>query len=118
MESTFEDYLALIYNRFEAFVQSSDEVTKLGKPYTYQNQVMIVFFMWMQFKKIYHFKAQWRWLKKHPEALVVLNWDKVPHRSTLSRRYKALYLVIQEFSAFLGQNSRALGEEMSRKREW
>lgn len=115
MEPTFDDYVALIYNRFEAFVQSSDEVAKLGKPYTYQNQAMIVFFMWMQFKKIYEFKPQWRWLKNHPEALVVLNWDKVPHRSTLSRRYKALYAVIQELTAFLGQDSGALGQEMSTK---
>ena len=100
MEPTFDDYVALIYNRFEAFVQSSNEVAKLGKPYTYQNQNMIVFFMWMQFKKIYQFKTQWRWLKQDPEALMVLNWEQVPHRSTLSRRYKALYTVVQAFSAF------------------
>lgn len=115
MEPTFNDYVALIYNRFEAFVQSSDEVTKLGKPYTYQNQSMIVFFMWMQFKKIYKFKTQWRWLKKHPEALVVMNWERVPHRSTISRRYKILYEIIQEFIAFLGRDSEVLGEEMSTK---
>jgi hypothetical protein len=115
MEPTFNDYVSLIYNRFEAFVQSSDEVKKLGKPYTYQNQNMIVFFMWMQFKKIYKFKAQWRWLKQHPDSLSVLDWESIPHRSTLSRRYKALYTVIQAFSAFLGQDSAALGTEMSTK---
>jgi hypothetical protein len=115
MEPTFNDYIALIYNRFEAFVQSSDEVAKLGKPYSYQNQAMIVFFIWMQFKKIYKFKAQWRWLRQHPEALAILDWDSVPSRSTISRRYKALYLVIQELITFLGQDSEALGEEMSTK---
>jgi hypothetical protein len=115
MEPTFSDYVDLIYNRFEAFVQSSDEVKKLGKPYTYQNQNMIVFFMWMQFKKIYQFKTQWGWLKKHPEALTMLEWVSVPDRSTLSRRYKALFGVIQSFSAFLGQDSEPLGEEMSTK---
>jgi hypothetical protein len=115
MEPTFNDYVSLIYNRFEAFVQSSDEVKKLGKPYTYQNQNMIVFFMWMQFKKIYKFKAQWRWLKQHPDSLSVLDWESIPHRSTISRRYKALYTVMQAFSAFLGQASAALGTEMSTK---
>lgn len=115
MEPTFNDYVALIYNRFEAFVQSSDEVTKQGHPYDYQDQAMIVFFMWMQFKRIYKFKTQWRWLKQHPEALVLLNWETVPDRSTLSRRYKASYVVIQAFSAFLGQDSEALGQEMSTK---
>ena len=115
MEPTFSDYVALIYNRFEAFVQSSSEVTKLGKPYTYQNQSMMVFFMWMQFKKIYEFKAQWRWLTQHPEHLSVLRWESIPDRSTLSRRYKALYPVIQAFSVFLGQTSAALGSEMRTK---
>lgn len=115
MEPTFNDYVALIYNRFEAFVQSSDEVAKLGKPYTYRNQSMIVFFMWMQFKKIYKFQAQWKWLTQHSESLSVLGWETVPHRTTVSRRYKALYEVVQTFSAFLGQNSEALGTEMSTK---
>ena len=94
MEPTFNDYVNLIYNRFEAFVQSLEEAAKLGKPYTFQNQNMIVFFMWMQFKKIYQFKPQWRWLQQHPEALSVLKWDRGPHRTTLSRRYKAMYGVI------------------------
>ena len=49
--------------------------------------------MWMQFKKVYEFRAQWHWLIDHPEALVVLNWDKEPHRNALSRRYKALHTV-------------------------
>ncbi len=115
MEPAFNDYVALIYNRFEAFVQSSDEVVKLGKPYTYQNQNMIVFFMWMQFKKIYKFKTQWRWLKQHPDSLSVLDWESIPDRSTISRRYKALYAVVQAFSAFLGQDSEALGTEMNTK---
>jgi hypothetical protein len=76
---------------------------------------MIVFFMWMQFKQLYKFKAQWRWLNQHPENLSVLDWESLPDRSTLSRRYKALYAVVQAFSAFLGQDSEALGTEMSTK---
>ena len=115
MEPTFNDYVTLIYNRFEAFVQSSGDVAKLGKPYVYQNQSMIVFFMWMQFKRVYKFKTQWRWLKQHPESLSVLAWKAVPHRSTISRRYKALYDVVQAFGAFLGQESEPLGVEMSTK---
>lgn len=47
MKPIFNYYVDLIYNQFEAFVQSSDKVTKLGKPYTYQTYSMIVFFRWM-----------------------------------------------------------------------
>ena len=74
-----------------------------------------MFFMWMQFKKIYSFKTQWRWLRQHPESLSVLGWEAMPHRTTLSRRYKALYNVIQAFSAFLGRDSERLGSDMSTK---
>jgi hypothetical protein len=48
---------------------------------------MIVFFVWMQFKRIYRFKTQWKWLDQHPEALRVLGWEKVPNRTSLSGRY-------------------------------
>jgi len=115
MEPTFNDYVALIYNRFEAFVQSSVEVKKIGHPYVYRNQAMIVFFMWMQFKTVYQFKTQWRWLTKHPEALSVLKWASIPHRTTLSRRYKALYPVIQELIAFVGETSQQMEERLSSK---
>lgn len=112
MIPTFNDYVALLYNRFEAFAQSSEASAKLG-PYVYKQQEMIVFFMWMQFKKINEFKAQWRWLMQHEEALVVLGWSSVPHRTTLSRRFKKLYPVLQEFIAFLGQTNSDLTPEMS-----
>lgn len=112
-EPTFNDYVALIYNRFEAFVQASDSIGKVGRPFVYQQQSMIVFFMWMQFRRIYAFKTQWRWLKAHPEAWQHLGWACVPDRSTLSRRYKALYPCLQEFMRFLAQDSTALGDELS-----
>ncbi len=62
----------------------------MGHPLVYQHKSMIVFFMWMQFKRIYNFKTQWKGLKQHPEALGVLEWKRVPHRTSLARRYKQL----------------------------
>jgi len=115
MEPTFHDYVALIYNRFDAFTQASDAVGRIGRPFVYQQKSAIVFFMWMQFKHIYAFKAQRRWLQQHPEALSVLEWDSIPHRTTLSRRYKALYEVITAFVAYLAQTSQRLGEDTATK---
>jgi hypothetical protein len=112
MIPTFNDYVTLLYNRFEAFVQSSEMSAEWGS-YVYKQQEMIVFFMWMQFKTISEFKAQWRWLMQHEEALAVLGWSRVPHRTTLSRRYKRLYPVLQAFIAFLGQTNSDLTPEMS-----
>src|SRR5690606_25949689 len=116
MEPTFNDYVALLYNRFEAFVQSSEEEVKLGAPKVYSDESLIVFFIWMQFKMIYQFKSQWNWLKQHEDDLAVMEWKTIPDRSTLSRRYKALSDVIQAFSAYLWQASTGLGEEMRTKR--
>lgn len=112
MIPTVNDYIELIYNRFEAFVQSSETSTKLGHPYVYGQKQMIVFFMWMQFKRIYEFKTQRRWLMQHPQAVGQLGWSQVPHRTTLLRRYKKLYDVLQEFIAFLGANHGGLAPEM------
>ena len=111
-EPNFNSYVELIYNRFEAFVQAGEEVQKRGHPFVYEPPTMIVFFMWMQFKRIREFKSQWHWLQAHPEAGQQLDWEGIPDRTTLSRRYKALYPLLQAFVAFLGQDSRPLGEEM------
>ncbi len=115
MEPTFNDYVGLIYNRFEAFIQGSAEVKRIGHPYLYQQQSMIVFFLWMQWKRIYQFKSQWRWAQQHPEIKAVLGWESIPDRSTFSRRYKALYQVVQEFVQFLGEVSETLAEELGKK---
>lgn len=113
MTPTFNDYVNLIYKQFADFVESSKNSVKLGRPYEYGQRGLIVFFMWMQFKHIYEFKAQWRWLNEHPEALKVLAWSTVPHRTTLLRRYKQVYPILQEFIAYQGATSADLGEEMS-----
>lgn len=112
MEPTFNDYVGLIYNRFEAFTQASEAAKRVGHPLVYQHKSMIVFFVWMQFKRIYSFKTQWKWLKQHPEVLGVLEWERVPHRTSLSRRYKQLYDVLEELVVYLGQGSGDLGDEL------
>lgn len=114
MQPTFNDYVALIYNRFEAFTQASERVKQVGHPFVYQHKSLIVFFMWMQFKRITSFKTQWKWLQQHPEALALLEWESVPHRTSLSRRYKRLYGVLEELVMYLGQVSAELGDELSR----
>jgi hypothetical protein len=112
MEPHFNDYVELIYNRFEAFTQASASANPAGHPLVYPHKSMIVFFMWMQFKRIYSFKTQWKWLQQPPEALAVLGWEKVPHRTSLSRRYKQWYALLDELVVYLGQASRDLGDEL------
>ncbi|RMF65996.1 MAG: hypothetical protein D6740_13525 [Alphaproteobacteria bacterium] len=108
------DYVSLIITLFELFKQNrSEHEAKLGCPFTYTEEMFIIFFMLMQFRQIHTFKAQWRWLTKHPDILEMLGWTTVPHRTTISRRYKALYDVVQEFVLFIGQYAPDLDEQFS-----
>jgi hypothetical protein len=111
---TLTDYVTLIITLFELFKQyRSEQGAKQGRPFTYTEEMFIIFFMLMQFRQIYAFKAQWRWLTRHPEVLEMLGWETVPHRTTISRRYKALYEVVQEFVLFIGQYAPELDEQFS-----
>ena len=109
------DDVRLNITRFGRFKQSRREQqgAKLGRPFTYQEEAFIIFFIFMQFRQIHAFKAQWRWLKKHPEMLEMLGWATVPDRTTLSRRYKALDAVVQDFVLFIGQYAPELDEQFS-----
>ena len=109
------DYVGLIIHLFAQFKQYRTEQghVKQGSPFTYGEEMFIIFFMIMQFRQIHKFKAQWRWLCAHPEMLALLGWAKVPHRTTISRRYKDLYDVVQEFVFFIGQYAPELDEQFS-----
>jgi hypothetical protein len=106
----FTDYVTLINTYFDRFVQESDACAQRGHPFVYQNQVLIVFFMMMQFRRIFQFKTQWKWLKSHPDWCERLGFETIPHRTTLSYRYKALAPIIEELVPFLGQDVEPLDE--------
>lgn len=102
---TMTDYVHIIFTLFDLFVQSNQQncQAKQGKPYTFSEKAMIVLFTIFQFRRVFHFKAQRRWLHAHPEMLSLLGFNRVPHRTTFSRRYKQLYETICAFIAFIGQ---------------
>lgn len=102
---TLTDYVHIMYTLFDLFAQwrAQRERPKPGKPFTYTEKAMIVFFVMMQLRRIFRFKAQRRWLKTHRKTAFWLGWAIIPHRTTLSRRYKTLYATICEFVCFIAQ---------------
>lgn len=98
---TMDDYVKLLCTLFERFVQEHPEHESVW--FTNSNQMMLVLFTLFQHRRIFQFKAQRRWLEEHPEMGKRLGWTSIPHRVTLSRRYKALYPVLQAFVPFVGQ---------------
>ncbi len=99
---TFADYVDLLFTLFERFWQHDCARPHRGHPFVYEQKALMVFFVVMQQRRTFRFKAQRRWLLHHPEMRKVFGLDDVPARTTLSRRYKALYEILQDFIAFLG----------------
>lgn len=84
---------------FDQFEQEKAEVKgpKRGRLFTYLEKMFTVFFMIMQFRRIYRFKTQCYWLTTHSQMLSLLGWDTVPHRKTNATRYKDLYAILEQF---------------------
>ncbi len=66
-------------------------------------------------RHITEFKAQHRWLKQHPEHRKYLKFKRLPHRTTISRRYKALYDTLEDFIAFVGNFAQDLEPDFRSK---
>lgn len=61
-----------------------------------------MFFIMMMIRRITSFKAQRRGLSRHPLDAQQLGMVGIPHRTTLSRRFKKMYETIQMFTIFVG----------------
>jgi len=103
VEPTFADYVAVLFTLFERLWQHHAARCHRGHPLVYQHKALLVFFVVMQQRHIFHCKAQRRWLKRHPELCPVFGLDQVPHRTTLSRRSRAFYDIVPDCIAFVGQ---------------
>lgn len=100
---TRADYVRTYFTLFERFQQEREHIVHYGHPFEYADQVLIVFFTMMSIRCIIAFKAQHRWLLHHLHEAIPLGFEQIPHRTTLSRRYKALYPVLQAFIVFVGR---------------
>jgi hypothetical protein len=100
---TRADYVRTYFTLFERFQQEREQVIHYGHPFEYADQVLIVFFTMMSVRRITAFKAQHRWLMHHLHLAIQLGFEQIPVRTTLSRRYKALYPIAQAFITFVSR---------------
>lgn len=105
---TRADYVRVYFTLFECFQQEREQRIHYGHPFEYADQVLIVFFTMMSVYRITAFKSQHRWLMHHLHIAIPLGFEQIPVRTTLSRRYKALYPTLQAFIAFVGRWAEAL----------
>jgi hypothetical protein len=105
------DYVKVYFTLFASFQQEREQRVHSGHPFEYADQVLMVFFTMMSVRRITVFKAQHRWLMHHLHVAIALGFEQIPHRITLSRRYKTLYPILQAFIAFVGRWAEALHPE-------
>lgn len=109
---SMHDYVSAYFTLYERFEQEqSEQASHRGHPFDYETKSLIAFFTIMMVHRITGFKTQWHWLMRHPEEARLLGFEKIPVRTTLSRRFKALYPILQAFIAYLGQWAEALGPD-------
>ena len=105
------DYVDTYFTLFELFQQDQNQQACRGRPYTYQDQALIVFFTMMLIKRITAYKAQHRWMISHPQEIIRFGMAAIPHRTTLSRRFKDLYDTMQAFTCFIGWWAEMLSQD-------
>jgi hypothetical protein len=99
---TRADYVRYYSTLFARFEQDQPPAARRGRPFTYAQRLMIVFFTCMLLRRITEFQAQHRWLCTHPDDAHLLGFTTIPHRTTLMRRYKAIAPTVDAFVAFVG----------------
>ena len=105
------DYVKTYFTLYERFEQEEKRGSHRGHPFDFETKCLILFFTIMLIRRISTFKAQHRWLEQHPEETEWLGLARIPVRTTLSRRYKRLYPILQSFIAYLGQWAEGLGKD-------
>ena len=102
-----EYYITFLFEQLEDFNSSvgAKSPHTHGRPKSYADNSLIVLFAILPLKGIHSFKAQHRWLKIHPHWLLRCHLQRVPSRSTLSRRYKQLTHQLEMFIVYLGNMS-------------
>ena len=98
-----KEYITFVFSLLDAFAETKQTLINTGKPKTYSDVSLVVFYATMTLKQINTTRAQHRWLYTHPVMLETLRLPFCPSRSTLARRYKALLPYLSEFCEFIAE---------------
>ena len=111
-----KDYITFFSKHYKDFEKSvSSNVSKpKGRPKVHPDCSLIIFFAIMILKDIHSFRAQHAFLLTHPDWVKKLMFKSIPHRITLSRRYKQLTTRVEKFVNYLGDLGIALDTDTPR----
>lgn len=96
-----KEYITFLFLMLEAFSTTQEKVSKRGRPETYSDAALIVFYTVMTLKGITAMRAQHTYLFHHPLLLERCQLPACPSHVTLGRRYKALTPKLQAFTEYV-----------------
>ena len=99
------EYITFLFSMLDVFSISEEKVAKSGRPQTYPDASLIVFYAVMALKGIAAMRAQQTYLFHHPLMLERCQLPACPTHVTLGRRYKALTPKLQTFTEYVATSS-------------
>lgn len=95
------EYITFLFSMLDAFSATKEKVSKRGRPDTYPEASLIVFYAVMTLKGITAMRAQQDYLFHHPLWLERCRLPRCPSHVTLGRRYKALTPTLEAFTEYV-----------------
>ena len=99
------EYITFLFSMLDEFSICQEDVRKKGRPQTYPEASLIVFYAVMALKGITAMRAQQTYLLHHPLYLERCQLPACPTHVTLGRRYKALTPKLQAFTEYVAPSS-------------
>ena len=103
------EYITFLFFLLDEFSTTAEKVAKRGRPQTYPDASLIVFYAVMTLKGIPAMRAQQDYLFHHPLWLERCRLPACPSHVTLGRRYKALTPTLEAFTEYVATWSIATG---------
>lgn len=95
------EYITFLFTMLDEFLATEEKVSKRGRPETYSDASLIVFYTVMTLKGITAMRAQQDYLFHHPLYLQRCRLPACPSHVTLGRRYKALTPKLNAFTEYV-----------------
>ena len=96
-----QEYITFLFLLLDEFSATQEKVRKKGRPETYCDASLIVFYAVMALKGITAMRTQQTYLFHHPLLLERCRLRACPSHVTLGRRYKALAPKLQAFTEYV-----------------
>ena len=105
------EYITFLFSMLDEFLGPEENVSKRGRPETYSDASLIVFYAVMTLKGITAMRPQQDYLFHHPLYLVRCRLPACPSHVTLGRRYKALTPTLKAFTEYVAASHLTHGRD-------